>query len=48
MKDFMSETFPGYQNAKGFRFQGIEGLPLLARAFKKFGVSKSKGFRENI
>ena len=26
-------------------FQGIEGLPLLARAFKKFGVSKIQGFQ---
>ena len=26
-------------------FQGIEGLPLLARAFKKLGVSKIQGLQ---
>ena len=42
----MSEIFPGYQKAKGFRvFQEIDGLPLLAGVFKKFGVSKIQGFQ---
>ena len=27
---------PGCQKAKGFRVQGLEDLPLLAEAFKKF------------
>ena len=34
---------PKRQRLQGF--QGIEGFPLLAGAFKKFGVSKIQGFQ---
>ena len=42
----MSEIFSRVPKGQGLQgFQEIEGLPLLAGAFKKFGVSKSKGFQ---
>ena len=37
---------PKGQGLQGF--QEIEGLPLLAGAFKKFGVSKIQGFSGKI
>jgi hypothetical protein len=42
----MSEMF--FQGTKGPRasgFQGIEGFPLLAGAFKGYSVSKTQGFQ---
>ena len=38
-------VFQGTKGPRASGFQGIEGFPLLARAFKKFGVSKIQGLQ---
>ena len=42
---FKGSMFQWYRRSKGFRVSRDRGLTLLARAFKKFGVSKIQGFQ---
>ena len=39
-KRVFQKCFKGTKGPRASGFQGIEGFPLLAGAFKKFGVSK--------
>ena len=41
----MDLVFKGTKGPYVSGFQGIEGIPMLSRAFKGFDVFKSEGFR---